>query len=203
MAKTNKVGNEVLLQAGLELMNKSAKPLTKRSSKGRAMIYEMPDGDTVRVRTSNDHILIVVADKPTQDARLNIEGTDWLLIVMPETERQQGNVLGYLVPTEEATQEARRSHAEWLASNPNTHGGNTTWNLWFNDRGPGAASNYAVKWTEYRLDADVTTLQMGAESTQFSGSGNINTVVESARASIAKIAGVLPSAVRISIDFGA
>ena len=91
MAKTNRIENDTLLKAGLELMQASGKPLTKLASKGRAMLYQLPSGETVRARTSNDHILIVVAEKPTRDARLNIEGTDWLLIVMPEIERSHGD----------------------------------------------------------------------------------------------------------------
>ena len=71
---------------------------------------------------SNDHILIVVADKPAVGARLNIEGTDWLLIVMPEAERKAGNVVAYLVPTNEAVEAVRKGHLAWLSSNPNTKG---------------------------------------------------------------------------------
>ncbi len=59
------------------------------------MIYSLPDRQTVRIRTCNDHILIVVADSPSADARLNIRGTDWLLIVMPEIERTPGKVIAY------------------------------------------------------------------------------------------------------------
>ena len=203
VAKTNRIDNETLLRAGLELMQRNGKPLTKRASKGRAMLYELPNGETVRARTSNDHILIVVAETPAQDARLNIEGTEWLLIVMPENERTHGKVVGYLVPTQEAVDEARRSHAEWLASNPNTHGGNTTWNLWFNDGGPEVASGYSVKWAKYRIEGEVKTLQVASENTQVSEPGSINAVVEAARTNIARVAGVLPRAVRITIDFGA
>ena len=85
----------------------------------------------------HDHILVVVADKPTIDASLNIQGTDWLLIVMPEIERAEGKVIAYLVPTEEAEAAVRKSHEEWLSSNPNTKGRNTTWNLRFS-RSPSA-----------------------------------------------------------------
>lgn len=40
----------------------------------------------------NDHILIVLADRPGGDAKLNVEGTDLLLIIMPEIERTPGSV---------------------------------------------------------------------------------------------------------------
>ena len=96
MAKLDRIDNEVLRDAGLALMRENGKPLAKLPSSGRSMLYSMPNGESVRVRTSNDHILVVVADKPTPDAHLNIQGTDWLLIVMPEVERAEGKVIAYL-----------------------------------------------------------------------------------------------------------
>ena len=83
MPKTPRLPNDGLLAAGLELMKQNGMPLTKLPDFGRSMMYSRPDGQTVRVRTCNDHILIVLGDKPSGDAKLNIEGTDWLLVVMP------------------------------------------------------------------------------------------------------------------------
>ena len=114
MAKLGRIDNEVLRDAGLALMRENGKPLTRRPSSGRSMLYSMPNGESVRVRTSNDHILVVVADKPTPDAHLNIQGTDWLLIVMPEVERAEGKVIAYLVPAKEAEEAVRASHRAWL-----------------------------------------------------------------------------------------
>lgn len=204
MPKGNRIDNDVLLQAGLKLMLQNGKPLTKLPSKGRSMLFELPDGDTVRARTCNDHILIAVADSPSPDAKLNIDGTDWLLIVMPEEERTHGKVLAYLVPTTEAVAEARRTHEEWLANNPNTKGANTTWNLWFDDDGSGKANNYARKWAKYLLEGDVLTLDSAIDETHSQDrGGNIKAEVEAARERIASVAGVSPQAVKISIDFAA
>src|SRR5260370_41034626 len=119
------VDNDALLAAGLDLMRKNGKPLTKILGTGRSMRYTLANGETVRVRTCNDAILIVLADKPSgSDAKLNIEGTDWLLVVMPEVERTPGNIRAYLVPSSVAVEATRRSHDRWLNSNPNTKGGN-------------------------------------------------------------------------------
>ncbi len=204
MARADRIDNEALLQAGLELMRQNGKPLTKLPSKGRAMLYTLPNGETVRARTCNDHILIAVADKPTEDARLNLEGTDWILVVMPEVERTHGKVIGYLVPTEEAVAEVRRTHREWLSSNPNTKGSNTTWTLWFDHDGSGKANNYADLWMKYRLEGDVTTEDVAIEQVPQAGEpGNIKVEVEAARERIATVAGVPREAVKISIDFGA
>ena len=99
------------------------------------MQYALPNGETVRVRTCNDHVLVALAASARKGAALNIEGTDHLLVVMPEIPRTGGSVIAYLVPTEIAVEAVRTTHADWLASNPNTKGKNRTWNIWF-----GAAS---------------------------------------------------------------
>ena len=212
MAKPDRIDNEVLRDAGLALMRTNGTPLTKLPSSGRSMLYAMPNGESVRIRTSNDHILVVVADRPTDDAHLNIQGTDWLLIVMPEVERAAGKVIAYLVPTEEAVEAVRKSHRAWLDSNPDTSGKNTTWNLWFDHSYSGMASRqgkheYAERWAKYRLAGDISTEDLVStradEAGENGGSGNIRTEVEAARQRIAHAACVPPNAVKISIDFAA
>ena len=204
MGKGDRIDNGVLLHAGLELMRQNGQPLTKLPSKGRSMLFKLPGGDTVRARTCNDHILIAVADSPSKDAKLNIDGTDWLLIVMPEEERTHGKIIAYLVPTTEAVAEVRHTHKKWLANDPNTKGANTTWNLWFDDDGADKANNYAEKWVKYRVDGDISTLDRAIEKAPVQEQrGNTKTEVEAARERIASVAGVSPRAVRISIDFAA
>ena len=213
MPKPDRIDNEVLRDAGLALMRANGTPLTKLPSRGRAMLYAMPNGESVRVRTCNDHILVVVADKPTtDDARLNIEGTDWLLIVMPEVERAAGKVVAYLVPTKEADEAVRDRHRAWLSSNPDTKGENTTWNLWFRPSYSGTAGRkgkhgYAEKWAKYRLAGDISTEDLSRTPADQAGDGgnrgNIRAEVEAARQRIAHAASVPPDAVKISIDFAA
>jgi hypothetical protein len=183
-------------------MRMNEKPLQKLDSPGRSMIYSMPGGETVRVRTCNDHVLIVVADRPTEDAKLNIEGTDWLLIIMPEIERQRGNVIAYLVPAPIAADAARQTHKEWLATQPDTKGTNTTWNLWFRADAPGKANNYAEKWRDYRLNGTKSTDAPAEPAPEPVAQGGIKAEVENARRRIAAVAGVPVEAVRITIDFG-
>ena len=204
MAKGAGIDNEILLQAGLKLMEQNGMQPTKLPSRGRSMLFQLPDGDTIRARTCNDHILIAVADSPSADAKLNIEGTEWLLIVMPEIERTHGKVVAYLVPTTEAVAEVRRVHEEWLANDPNTKGANTTWNLWFGGGGREIANNYAQKWAEYELEGNVSTLDDPVDGEPFQdGDRNIKAEVMAARKRIADVAGVSPQAVKISIDFAA
>jgi len=200
--KRDRVESADLLAAGLELMRTNGKPLQKLDSPGRSMIYALPGGETVRVRTCNDHILIVVADRPDAEAKLNIEGTDWLLIIMPEIERQRGDVIAYLVPSSVAADAARQTHRDWLATQPDTKGTNTTWNLWFRADAPGKANNYAEKWQAYRLSGTGSTEKPVDPLPESPVRGGIKAEVENARRRIAAAAGVPIEAVRITIDFG-
>ncbi len=216
MTKSPRIPNDDLLAAGLALMQHNGKPLTKVDSFGRSMQYKLADGKTVRVRTCNDHVLIVVADKPSSDAKLNTEGTDFLLVVMPEVERTPGKVAAYLIPTKVAVEASRSSHQAWLDSNPNTKGDNKTFCLWFRKRAPFARSgDYETKWAEYRLKGEAFTHSVNVPvsgASVVSAVGNVGAVasdgsvkaeVEMARQRISKAAGVAPDAVRITIQFGA
>jgi hypothetical protein len=200
MPKGEGVPNESLLAAALDLMKQNGKPLTKTNGTGRSMRYSMPSGETVRVRTCNDHILIVLGNKAEGDAKLNIQGTDWLLVVMPEVPRTPGKVLAYLVPTSEAAAAARKTHHAWLDTNPNTKGDNRTWNLWFSENGPAKANGFHTHWKKYLLkgsaDAEPSPMAMKTD-------GSVKSEVETARLRISKAAGVPVTSVRISIDFGA
>lgn len=197
----DRLDNKYLLGAGLELMRKNGKPLTKQPGFGTSMRYAMPNGKTVRVRTCNDHVLIVIGDSPDPDeAKLNIEGTDWLLIVMPEIERTAGKVLAYLVPTSVAAKAVRDCHRDWLKSNPKTKGNNTTFNIWFDEGGKSAG--FAARWHEYLLPGDANVTE-SFRSDPVTPTGSLKDEVESARQRIAKAAGVSTSAVKITVEYGA
>lgn len=164
------------------------------------MIYGTPDGQTVRIRTCNDHVLIIVGDSAGVDAKLNIEGTDWLLFVMPEVERMPGRAVSYLLPTKEVETEARRRRQEWLASDPNTKGENNTWNIWFKKDAPAKANDYGTTWAKYRLDA--RSIAPKSPAARDVGQGlDIKAEVEDARHRIAEAAGVPVEAVKITISF--
>lgn len=198
--KGPRIPNEDLLQAALTLMKSNDRPLRKIDGPGRAMLYALPGGETVRVRTCNDHILVVLASQHSGDARLNIEGTDWLLIVMPKTPRTPGALECYLVPTGVAVEAARATHQAWLESNPNTRGANTTWNLWFDDDGPAKANGFARKWSEYRLPGDAETGRVAVEGATGTPS-DFRAEIEAARKRISTAAGVPLNAVKITVEF--
>lgn len=200
--KSNRSGvaRAALIDAGLQLMRQAQKPLTRAQT--RKTIYQTAQGETVRVRTCNDHVLLAVADSAENDAKLSIEGTDYLLLVMPETPRTPGPVTAFLVPTMEAVEACRTAHREWLASNPKTKGDNRTWNVWFDDGAPEESYGFSRKWTRYRLKGSATT-QAGTPENIHSAASNearLAEVVASSRRAIAKAADVPLEAVRISIE---
>ena len=152
MPRADRVDTSVLLADGLRLMRENGKPLERVA--GRARIYRMSDGDTVLVRTNNDRRLLATADRPELDAFLDIQRSDWLLLVVPEVKRTVGNVAAYLVPAEEAADAVRSSHEAWLSSHPDTKGENKTWVLWLDPFPSNSAGSgvYAEKWAKYRLN---------------------------------------------------
>jgi len=195
-----KVSNIALLDAGISAMQEVGKSMERLPTSSRAMKYQLATGETVRVRTCNDHVLVVLASSAEEGAALNIEGTDYLLIVMPETPRVEGPVIIYLVPTSIAENAVRKAHADWLNTNPSTKGNNRTWNIWFGD-GPTAYSGFAQKWAQYRLQTKTSTVV--AEPPRSSGSSKENRplgiVIADAKRAIAEAAGVPIEAVKISV----
>lgn len=202
MSKAPGIPNDDLLQAGLRQMTQTGRPLTKVTSNGRSMMYSLSNGETVRVRTCNDPILIILSDKASgDDAKLNIEGTDQLLIVMPEIPRTAGKILAYLVPTEVAVSACRRAHELWLATRPNTSGNNTTWNIWFDD-GDKPWNGFASKWSEYLLEAKGIVAEAASSGENPHPGTDLKSEIEKARQLISKAAGVPLDAVKITIQFG-
>jgi hypothetical protein len=197
----NKVSNQALLNAGLAAMRSVGRSVQKMQTNSRAMKYQLDNGETLRVRTCNDHVLVVLADSAEEGASLNIEGTDHLLIVMPEVPRTDGSVITYFVPSAVAVKAVREAHTDWLKSNPSTKGNNRTWTIWF-DEGPASHSGFAQKWSQYRLPTNVSTLSISTSDKEVPAHGvrPLGTVIAEARKAIAEAAGVTVDAVKISVN---
>lgn len=198
-----KLDNTLLLQAGLDLMEQNGMPLTNVSATGNGRKYKMRNGETVRIRTNNDHILPIVAKDKSHDpdAGLNIEGTDWLLIVMPEEERSYGKIRAYLIPTETVVKAAKDEYRAWQEADPSR--GNPTRPLWF--RRNHKAGGYAEKWERYLLSGDgfIPPPTLENDNPDDGGSmGDLQSVIKNAQERIARTAGVKPSDVKIAIEFG-
>lgn len=203
----DRVPNQELLAAGLELMKLAGKPLQGPVS-SRAMLYRTSSGESVRVRTCNDHLLVVLAKTADRNARLNVDGTDLVLIVMPLERRTPGPVMGFLVPSVEVAEAARSSHQAWLASRPNTKGENRTWNLIFNEDIGRPHAGFAKRWAKYRLPGTASTLSEGSRAAPAlagvhpAGTLRLGDVIARARQQVADAAGVSPENVQITVTLG-
>lgn len=152
-----KVHSKDLKDAAYRAMEELGHSLSQIETGTRSMIFAMEDGRTVRLRTTNDPILICVAKTNDVESKLNVEGTDFLLLAMPEIARTPGTILVYLVPTQRVVNDVRESHKAWLATNPRTKGDNHTRNIWFEDKGT-AWSGFHDKWSEYRTIIEAEAL---------------------------------------------
>lgn len=113
-----KIPNAALIKCAAEIMSAENRSFEPISTRGRSMIYRTEDNKTVRLRTSNDHVLVIAA-KPLEDKwQLNIEGTDYVLVVMPVIQRVVGEVRAFLVPTELLVRLVREEYAEMLNQVP-------------------------------------------------------------------------------------
>lgn len=197
----DKVSNEALLNAGINALAATGRKMVRVPTGSRAMIYRLETGETVRVRTCNDHILVVLASSPDDGAALNIEGSDYLLIAMPEIARTEGRVISYFIPTRIAVEAVRHARAAWVNSGPATKGNNRTWNIWFDDDS-GPTSGFASKWSQYRLPTTSTTVEVEAVATKEAKheTKTLGEVIAEARQAIAKAAGVSIDSVKISVS---
>ena len=177
-----------LKRAGVELMRRHGKAMIKREKPGRggAKVYDLPDGQTVRVGTSATRNLITRSATPDGGAPLDIESTDWLLVVMPAGKRAESEIEAYLVPAIEAAEVTRETHERWLASNPRTKGQNLTPVLRFDEE-------LMKRWQHYRLPN---------EPAPHPGTvGSLQDEIAAARRRIAALANVPCDAVQVTIQF--
>ncbi len=154
--KSKRRHTEIFRKFGLDVMKKCGKPLTKQSNT-KALIYELANGESVRLKTNKNRVLIAKTDGPNIDAKQNLEVTNWILLVMPEVKGALDPVAAYLLPTSIVVDAFRSSHGKWLA-NPDTKtkGTNMTWVLRFDGSHSGRSDKnelygYADRWNIYRL----------------------------------------------------
>ncbi len=208
MAKRMTFTSRVMLEAALEIMEQNGTTLTRLPSRGRAMLYKMPDGSTVRVRTTNDRVLIAEAESSDRNAKLKTEGTDYLLIAMPAKERpaHPAHIVAYLVPTQVADEALRTTFAKWLDTGSEKKGDNRVWVITF-DEDKQYWGGYAKKWKKYKLPGEVaadraavaTDIATPGKSLPLVAGRTIAEVRAGAARAIADIAGVPPEAVTIDI----
>ncbi|MEQ8354647.1 MAG: hypothetical protein RH942_03845 [Kiloniellaceae bacterium] len=146
-----KLTTVALREAALKIAEQSGRPLRRDAEHKREQLYLDNDHKKVRLRTSNDRVLTVSASSPVpEEARLDIEGCDALLIAMPTERRGTDRVEAYWLPVAIAIQEVKRAHRIWLDSDPNTKKHNKTFSIWF-DEAFFESEMFCEKWSEYRL----------------------------------------------------
>jgi hypothetical protein len=190
-----------LAKAGLELLEQHVGGSLERlkTRRPKEMKYQMPDGSTVRVKTCVDPTMLVVASDPSpESAKLSIEGTDYLLLVMPEKPREVGPIMAHFVPTSVAVETIRSTQRAWLESDPNTKGDNKSWHIRFDGDGAKPWNGFQRHWAKYRLPgkASIDHFGLGASTAK----QNSEDAIAIAKRMVAAAKGVRPEQVRISID---
>ncbi len=169
---TDKIPNSILKQCAIEMMATHEMPMEEVPTRGRSMIFSLRSGETVRLRTSNDPVLVVTIEPASDGPKMNIEGTDYLLFVMPEETRTWGAVKGYLVPTRKALKSVRETIERLFHDTDVWPSKPTALSVWFNETGR-ADGNYDEKWSGYLIDqrVDAMNFQGQLESSLKTGSG--------------------------------
>lgn len=143
-ARTDKIRNATLMIAA-----EAGHKLNRRQ--GRALVYGLPDGRTVRLRTTTHRCLQVTATSPDMDrAALDIEGVDFLLFGATESGGDTDTVEAYLIPSDIAAADVRAAHKAWLAAGATTKGENLKPAIWL-DRAIPTSDKFSMKWAKYRI----------------------------------------------------
>jgi len=146
-----KIPNKVLRLCALDIMENSDLPIKEVPSPGRSMIYKLSSGETVRLRTSNDPVLVVAVEPSDVGPKLNIEGTDKLLLVMPEQPLNRWeNIVGYLMPTSEVIAAIKSSYPKFFDRQTNRLKTKQALTLSFEDSGK-PSGGFEGKWERYLL----------------------------------------------------
>jgi hypothetical protein len=133
----------------LEIATTAGYQLRRRP--GRSLIFDLPDGRTVRLRTSSHRCLQITTTSPDMDnAKLDIEGADLLLFGATETKHETSAVEAYLVPTHVAATAVRSAHKAWLAAGAASKGSNSKPAIWF-DKALPTSDMFSEKWAKYRI----------------------------------------------------
>ena len=135
-------------------MAKSERRFEPVPSSGRSMIYRTDNEMTLRLRTSNDHVLVIVANPQGDSWDLNIKGTDLVLVVMPTHPRSVGEVRGFLVPTDVLVDAVFDEYRSPLSMPPSSDATPYAVPLAFGASSDDGSS-FATTWEKYLLEASV------------------------------------------------
>jgi hypothetical protein len=137
-------------------------------------------------------MVINLAADGTVDARLPFETEDFLGIAF--LAERTNTVVGYLVPTAEASRAIRDSFREWLEADASHSRDNRVRTLYFDGNESRAHHGYDRKWSQYCL-GEVNLDEMAPPPS------GLDEVIAQAKRAIAAAARRPETAVRITIDY--
>jgi hypothetical protein len=154
----------------------------------RAVVYQLPDGKTVRLRTNN--LPVLVAPK-NEAGRFAFEANDFVAIVIA----LRGKIHVYVIPSEVVARTLRDDRQRWLAESP-THNDNLTPVLRFDGRPDNNGHGYAEEWHHYHVG------EFGAAEEAATGVTGVFAIAAKARRDIAAALGppVTEERVHITVD---
>jgi hypothetical protein len=143
--QTRRIAYEILRSAGYKVVDASAG--------GRVLVdIDAPDGWKLRalVKTGSLGRAMVKAKSGDPDAVISGFGADIEAVLFAIGDKD-GGVSAYLVPEQQAQDAFRKAHRERRGTSEKS-AANTTWVIYFDDKGEPAANGYAETWKSYRIN---------------------------------------------------
>lgn len=175
----NRVGRGQRFVVHIERDLGLVRALVKVASRGSAMVRtDIDDSDKATLsgfKDDVDHVLFAVKS--------------------PDS----GDVAAYLVPIGEVEEAFRSAHRAWRARRPKIDNDNTTWVIWFTDRGDPDCNRFHEKWSHYRIGRSSVPAEL--HSSVEHPARPLGLSIEEAKAGIAARFNVAPAQIRITIEY--
>ena len=158
----------------------TVRALVKTASRGSAMVKtDIDDAEKANISGFKDdvtHVLFAVGDPLSNE------------------------VTAFLVPIREVEDAYRSTHKVWKSHHP-TGEENTTWVIWFNDRGNADCNGFHLKWAHYRIGSRNLIIKPENESKAFGNQKHANGLtIAQAKQGLALSLGIDPSCIKITIE---
>ena len=195
--RTN-VPTATLRQAFLEMLRRNDRPAERIGETEET--YKLPDGKTFRLRTNNMPALLSKVANGTVEARLPFESEDYVGVAYTAAAIGHPSIIVcYLVPSDVAAKAMRANHREWLKDK--SHSRNNESRLIRFDGDPRQSGRgFQEHWYRY-LIGETTPDVLPHDGDANIDSTKLSRKIETCKQELAALAGVLPSAVSISISY--
>lgn len=135
---------EKMREAALRALRSHGKDFSRIHN--HKLLYELADHRTFLLRTNRKRILILKADDPGVDAKLDLEAAELVIFCCPRDHHYEV----YMIPTSVVGRDARAERVEWYKT-AKTKGANMTWQMVFDNDVGRVCYGYAEKYKQYRL----------------------------------------------------